>query len=223
MGYYQNLLYKLNLAATNTSIDGITAYDFTLNQPVPSIIDFDYLNILDNPPLNSSNTTMKELKYLSNLTSNLSSQDLELIFNIDEDPKYYFYEILDKYNLQFPMEQFKTTYKIIKPALMNTKYYFNRPRPEILARIFDIKINIIKTPTINSPAYPSGHVVYSSLCECVLTDMYPNLSAQFNKVVDQTSLARMMQGVHYPSDGIASIVFTKFMYNKLKNKLRDKP
>ena len=68
MGYYQNLLYKLNLAATNTQIDGITAYDFTLTEPVSSIIDFDYLNILDNPPSNSSNTTMKELKYLSNLT-----------------------------------------------------------------------------------------------------------------------------------------------------------
>lgn len=219
MSYYQNLLYKLNLAASNVAIDDMTAYDFAITEPLPTIIDFNYLSILDPPPKNSSTTTLKELKYLSNLTSNRSTQDLELVFQIDTDPKYYFYEILDKHSLPFPMEKFKTIYKIIKPALMNTKYHFNRPRPEILGRIFDIKIDVIKTPTINSPAYPSGHVVYSSLCECILTDMFPDLSAQFKKVVDLTLMGRMLQGVHYPSDNQASIIFTKYMYSHLKNKI----
>jgi membrane-associated phospholipid phosphatase len=99
---------------------------------------------------------------------------------------------------------------------MNTKGFWNRPRPIQLAKLLNIKLDAIITDTVHSASYPSGHTVYSSLVANIIRDLYPQVNtSQLDKVVTDTAKARMMQGVHYPSDNQASIIFSKFVFNKL--------
>jgi hypothetical protein len=63
--------------------------------------------------------------------------------------------------------------------------------------------------------------VYSSLVANILKDMYPQIdSKQLDSIVLSVAEARVKQGVHYPSDNKASLIFSKFIFNKLNSKLR---
>jgi hypothetical protein len=63
--------------------------------------------------------------------------------------------------------------------------------------------------------------VYSSLVAHILKDIHPQIKQQqLDNIVSETAKARVLQGVHYPSDNMASLIFSKFMFDKLNNKLR---
>lgn len=206
---------------TSAQIDSIGFDTVYTEYKLPSIIDFDWKNILKSPPANSSQATFDELKIISRATLNRSKKDIEFVYNMDQDLDTPFTKLLAKHNLSYPEEFIDNAYKLIYPLLLNVKNYWNRPRPTQLADIFNIKIDRILTDTIHTPSYPSGHTVYSSLAANILKNRYPKLATEFDKIVLDTAKARVMQGVHYPSDNQASIVFAKFVYNKLKSKLGD--
>ena len=102
---------------------------------------------------------------------------------------------------------------------MNTKNYWNRPRPSQLSKLYGIEIEEIVTGTIDTASYPSGHTVYSKLVANILKKIYPQFAKNFDNIVDATAEARFKQGVHYPSDNKASIEFANYVYEKLSNKI----
>jgi hypothetical protein len=64
--------------------------------------------------------------------------------------------------------------------------------------------------------------VYSSLAANIIKDFYPQINQlDLDKIVNNTAKARIMQGVHYPSDNKASVIFTKFIFNKLNSTLKE--
>ena len=63
-------------------------------------------DVLPDPPQNNSETTKKELVYLSNLTRSRSSSQVDLIKLVDEEPNDLFHQTLKKLNLEFPKEIF---------------------------------------------------------------------------------------------------------------------
>lgn len=189
--------------------------------PVSNIIDFDWKNILNKPPSNTDKSTIRELEIVSKATLNRSKSQIDIIHSIDQELDQPFIKLLNKYKLKYPQNYIDLFYDIVRPVLKNTKSYWNRPRPNQLAKIYNIKIDLIITDTIHSGSYPSGHVVYSSLVANILKDTYPEIKIEeLDSLVDQTAKARIMQGVHYPSDAEASKIFTKFLFNKLNSKLR---
>lgn len=191
-------------------------------KPIPDIIDFEWKNILQPPPDNISKTTAKELRYIASQTSNRSQKDIELIYSIDQDIDTPFILLLQKYSLEYPQQFINLFYAIIKPLIYNTKQYWNRARPFQLAKYYDINIDLINTDTIKTPSYPSGHTVYSSLVANIIKKIYPQVNQkELDNIVDMTAKARIMQGVHYPSDNNASLIFSKFLFNKLYPKLRN--
>ena len=81
---------------------------------------------------------------------------------------------------------------------------------------------MIVTQTHDTPAYPSGHTVYSKLVANILHDMFPKISImELDSIVKITGFARVLQGVHYPSDNEASIIFTDYVFDILSPKLRN--
>ena len=107
------------------------------------------------------------------------------------------------------------------PVLINTKNYWNRPRPNQLAKLYNINIDLIVTDSIHTASYPSGHTVYSSLVSSIIKDLFPQIEQkQLDDVVLQTAKARIIQGAHFPSDNKASILFSKQLFNKLNPKIR---
>jgi hypothetical protein len=62
--------------------------------------------------------------------------------------------------------------------------------------------------------------VYSSLVSNIIKDKYPKINRQkLDNIVNLTAKARVLQGVHFPSDNKASIKFSNYVYNKLKDKI----
>jgi hypothetical protein len=205
----------------NSKADSIGYETLYLERPMSKLIDFDWKNILSAPPKNSSKTTIEELKLVSASTKNRSQKDVELIYNVDKDLETPFILLLKKYGLKYPKNYIDLFYDIVHPVLLNTKNYWNRARPKQLSRYFNIEIKVILTDTHHTAAYPSGHTVYSSLAANIFKDLFPQINQkELDHIVLETARARIMQGVHYPTDNKASIVFANFLFNKLNPKLR---
>lgn len=186
-----------------------------------SILDIDWKNILPNPPKNSSVETYKELKILSALTNNRTIEEVNLIYTVDEDPLILFKTFLENKNLIFPTNKFDSYYNICEQYIYAIKSYFNRPRPEQLAKYYDdININVIYTNTINTPSYPSGHTAYATIAELILNDMYPEYKKDFSKLSEYCGFARMLQGVHYPSDNVAATQLANILYETINKQYK---
>jgi len=212
-----NLLNYLN----NSKIDSIGFDSIYLEKPVSKLIDFDWKSILESPPDNSSNTTFKELELISKETKNRTKQDTELVHKIDQDLDTPFILLLNRYKIKYPKDYIDLFYDIIKPVLLNTKAYWNRPRPKQLADFYNIDIDLILTDTTHTASYPSGHTVYSNLVALILEDLFDQINTrELSNIVSTTARARTIQGVHYPSDHKASLIFSKALFNKLQPKLR---
>lgn len=189
-------------------------------EPVPDIVAFNWKNILPAPPSNTSKQTLTELEVVSKATLNRSKKDIELVHTVDQDPDRYFVDLVKEYKVEYPIDSIKEFYDIIKPILLNVKGIWNRPRPAQLAEYYNIPIEVIVTDTHYTASYPSGHTVYSSLIARILKHHYPAIDQRkLDILVGNTAKARVLQGVHFPSDNQASIQLTKFLFNKLKDKI----
>jgi len=187
------------------------------NMDFPEVGNIDLFNIVNRPNKNSSKETIEELRYISRLTANRSKEDIDLVYLVDEDPLLLFYPLIKKLNLKFDEQLFKTTYYTCLIAIVDhLKYFYNRARPFQIAELLDIKIDRIITKTHHSPSYPSGHTMYAALIAEFLISEYPEYKSKFDALTDQTGLARVLQGVHYPSDNRAAIQIVKTIFPNLK-------
>lgn len=208
-----NPLYK-------NQIDSLTYDTVYLEKPVSDLVDFDWKKILKSPPLNSSKETLKELNFVSKSTLNRNQKDTELVLNVDKDMDTPYILLLKKYDLEYPQNYISLFYDIVRPVLLNTKSYWNRARPNQLAKYLNVPLNVIVTDTHHTASYPSGHVVYSNLAANIIKDLYPQIQIkELDFIVNETARARVLQGVHYPSDNKASLVFSNYIFNKLRKTL----
>jgi plasmid maintenance system killer protein len=212
MNLTQILLHK--------KIENLTYDSVFTEKPMSDLVDFDYKKILEPPPANTSKIVKKELQVIYQQTSRRTNDDYDLIFRIDEDIDAFYVRLLKSHQLEYPKRYIDLFYDIVEPIVLNTKSYWNRPRPVQLGKLYNIDIEQIVTDTIHTASYPSGHTVYSRLVRNILSDLYPNLSKNFDIIVEKTAEARIKQGVHYPSDNAASIKFSNYIYKKLHPKLR---
>lgn len=218
MAFDYRLLSEINslVQPISVNIDDIKYTDNIQHYNLPSIIDFDWTNILDNPPLNGSKQTLDELVYVSNLTLHRTKQQVDLIGKIDDDPSFPIKQICRVNNILFPNDVFNEWYQDTKNLIYTIKYYFNRPRPKQLADFYNLKMNTIDSDTAHTPSYPSGHTVYAKLAANIVLANYPNLKDSLNTAVADVAYARCCQGVHFPSDNKASIILADTIYQHLK-------
>lgn len=203
-------------------INDIVYTNYKLEYPVPDIAnDIDWKSILPPPPQNDSDTTISELQDIAKLTNRLSESNKILVYNIDANANFLLYSFLEKNNIKFSFDYFKSIYRIIRPILLNIKYFYNRPRPYDLGPMFDIPIKVLHTETHHTPAYPSGHTVYTSLACDIIKKQYDSskIHNDLDNIAQTTAECRMMQGVHYSSDNEASIKLTNLLYNHLYSKM----
>lgn len=187
-----------------------------------SILDIDFKSIIQSPPMNSSLSTKKELEKISKATKTRSRKEIDLIYLVDNEPLELFYNYLDKKKLIFPKSIFDQHYNILEQYVYALKYYYNRARPEQIAPYFNIDIDIIYTDTHHTPSYPSGHTMYSELAAQILSDQYPSFREDFFRLSDYCGLARILQGVHYPSDNAASKIAVAKLYKLMKERQNEK-
>ena len=202
----------------NTDVDDVGYFKDPIRyeSDIDIIKGVNWKTLLPNPAKNSSAKTINELKQISQMTRNRSDKELELIHVVDHDPLQLFYQFLLEKNLKFPTKMFFDNYNIIEHYTYVLKYYFNRARPHQIAPYHGIEIKVLGTDTHQTPAYPSGHVMYSELTAHTLSDIYPQYRKDFFRLSEYCGLARILQGVHYASDNAASKIACKKLYIEMK-------
>lgn len=213
-----NLLLHLH----KDKLDSLGYDTVYLEKPVADLWkNIDWKNILEKPPANLSKTTYQELQLLSRITKNRNETEENLVRSIDQDMDSPFELLCNSYNVEYPKTEIEELYHLIRPILQNVKGYYNRARPAQLAPYFDTKIDVIVTNTHHTASYPSGHTVYSKLVSLIIKSKYPQIDQnKLDNIVNNTAKARMLQGVHYPSDNKASLVFSTALFNYLTGILK---
>ena len=174
-------------------------------------------SVLPMPPENTSNFTIQELVKMSEITENLTSNELDLIYMVDDDPNHVFSKLIKKHGMKDHTEEFKKAWAITSPIIMNLKWKFNRPRPYQLAAAYGIDIKVTETKTHHTPAYPSGHSAWAAMMGYILAEHYPQHSSEIFDKIDLAGKARVLQGVHDPSDNDASMVITGALWQDIKH------
>ena len=187
-----------------------------------SILDIELQSIVPPPPKNSSLTTKREIEEIAKATKNRTRKELDLIYLVDNEPLDLFRNSLQKRGMKFPKDLFEEHYNVLEQYVYALKFYHNRARPEQLAPYFNLDIHVLYTETHHTPAYPSGHTMYSELAAHILSDLYPELREEFFQLSNYCGLARILQGVHYPSDNKASRIAVEKLYSLMKGKQDEK-
>lgn len=183
-----------------------------------SILNIDLENIVPVPPKNSSLTTKKELEQISSVTKSRSRKEIDLVNTVDKEPLDLFYNFLKNKDRKFDQNKFDSYYNVLEQYVYALKYYHNRARPEQIAPYMNLDIDVLYTETHHTPSYPSGHTMYSELAAHMLADEYPEYKEEFFELSKYCGLARILQGVHYPSDNKASIIAVEKLYPLIKDK-----
>lgn len=112
--------------------------------------------------------------------------------------------------------------KLIKasaPIILELKKHFNRPRPKVLAKKMNIKMDDYEMDSMKTPSYPSGHSVQGILIAKVLGDKYPKAKSAFVKTGENISYSRQVARAHYKSDSKMGEKLGKSMFNFIKDKI----
>ena len=213
-----NIISKINKSLAER-IDSIVYTTDKKTFKVSNQLTIDWANVLPEPPKNSSKETKKELKYLADITENLSISQKNLVYLVDKEPLDLYNDILRRHDLKMPREIFNKVWRMTEPVIMNLNYKFNRPRPEQLAKFYGLNINVTETKTHQTPAYPSGHTAYCAMGAYILSDVYPEHSSEFFGKIGDAGFARCLQGVHYPSDNEAAMVITGAVWQNIRYKI----
>lgn len=186
------------------------------NMTFPELGNINIFSIASKPAKNSSPETKKELQYIAQKANNRSIKEVELVYNVDKDPFYVFEDQFKALNIDFPYRKFYTIYEHIVVAVIDhLKFYYNRARPFQVSALYNIPINRIETSTHHTPSYPSGHTMYAQLISEIASEKYPEKQGVFDMLAQKCGEARVLQGVHYPSDNSAATKIIKTIYPKL--------
>tara|TARA_R100000808_G_C2066127_1_gene95513 strand:+ start:47 stop:595 length:549 start_codon:yes stop_codon:yes gene_type:complete len=115
----------------------------------------------------------------------------------------------------------KIAAKLIKesaPIILKLKKHFDRPRPKVLAKKMNIKLNDYEMESMKTPSYPSGHSAQSTLIANILSDKYPKAKKAFMQTAKNISDSRNIAHAHYKSDSDVGKKLGVAMYEHIKNK-----
>ena len=165
------------------------------------------------PPSDSSFDTAQEIKALKKIP--LKKEFVKKFYNIEAA----FKKTAEEQDIKDYDKKIAT--KLIKesaPIILELKKHFNRPRPKVLAKKMNIKLDDYEMESMKTPSYPSGHSVQGVLIAKVLGNKYPKAKSAFSKTGKNISYSRRVAHAHYKSDSKMGEKLGNSMYNHIKNK-----
>lgn len=139
------------------------------------------------------NIIMKE--YISKRTQS----DIDFFYLTDNNITIAFQDIIKENEMKKEdLEKIILSPKIIN-RIMLYKYIYNRARPSQVAPEI-INKKLLNSKTASTPAYPSGHAFQAYYLAKILTKKFPQKEKELMKIADRVSDARIIAGLHYPSD-----------------------
>jgi hypothetical protein len=136
----------------------------------------------------------KEKRYLSSLKTN---ENIAFIKEADRQVSYFESE-LRKIGINEDLKNNKNIKRIIYntlPFILELKFFYDRKRPN------EVGVeDMVFLKSAQSPAYPSGHSVQSTIMSMYLADKYPNKRNEILDISERVGFSRILARVHYPSD-----------------------
>tara|TARA_R100000908_G_scaffold63524_2_gene44802 strand:- start:419 stop:1003 length:585 start_codon:yes stop_codon:yes gene_type:complete len=162
------------------------------------------------PSSNSSFDTAQEIKQLAKIPMNK-----KFVVEKDNVPKV-FKTAAESAGVEYPGKDVKQLIKESEPFIMKLKNHFDRPRPKVIAKKMNIKLDDIELKTMKTPSYPSGHSVQGYLIGSYLADKNPKAKSAFMKAAKDISHSRNVAHAHYKSDSKLGDEIGKDMFKFMK-------
>ena len=174
--------------------------------------------IIEEAPLNSSETTKEDLSILIEKTAKATGDDLTFARYADDQRNLpnLFIDLLQSKGYNETMEEYFMVDNQTDVILNFLKNVINRPRPYQLAKELNLPIFPIIRTDANSAAYPSGHTLDFLVTLYHFGKMKPEAAEEIDEFYHEIKRVRELSGVHYPSDRkISEYLFKQLVKNKL--------
>ena len=162
------------------------------------------------PPSDNSFDTDQELKQLAKTPIN------KKFIEDKDDVEATFKKTAKDAGVEYPSALVKKLMEDSTGPILKLKKHFNRPRPHVLAKKKNMKLDHIELKSMKTPSYPSGHSAQGALIGEALADMYPKAAKKFRKAGKDISDSRNSARAHYKSDSKFGIDLGKEMYKHYK-------
>ena len=170
--------------------------------------DFKIKKYLDKkPPSNNSTTTKGEITALTKIPIR------EKFIKEKDDVKKSFSKIVKEEELV------QRLINASAPIIMKIKKHHNRPRPKVIAKKLNTKMEDMEMASMKTPSYPSGHSAQGYLIGMTLANKYPQKRDKLMKTARDISYSRRVARAHFLSDSRFGEEIGKDMYNHIKNKI----
>ena len=183
------------------------------------LVTVNWKTLIPAPPLNSSDVTKLDLQVVERMTKNISKKDFDFIIKVDNEVSDMFIPYLKRHGLKYPADVIDKVLDNVYPIWLKLKYLHKRARPFQVAPHLGYKISVIQTDSHQTPAYPSGHQAEGAIIAEVLSSYYPEHKAAFYEAAGLVGKARVMQGVHYPSDNDVSMILSRILWEDIRQNL----
>ena len=169
------------------------------------------------PNKNTSAATKKEMVEMQGMFKQRNKAIEQSVKDHDPKSEYAIEKYLKENNLELNT---KDTDKIIElggAVARRFKNKFERARPYHLADAMGMKFDSmpLKSDSMKTPAYPSGHSLQSRLIAEYYAEKYPEHKAELIDRADECGMGRVFAGWHYPSDHKAGVKLAKEIYPKI--------
>ena len=190
-----------------------------LTRPFPDFEDIDLDSWFGYPfPKNTSNQTLNELRYLISLGEFRHDWQKEMIM-YDLDVIKPFKDYLEEYGLEVDFDRISNLLDQTFPIILALKRYYNRPRPQILAKEIGLDMTFFPLKTSKTPSYPSGHATQGCMVSKLVCDEVP-LEHRTNilDIGKRIGESRQVAGAHYPTDTSFGIKLGEELYRLSKTR-----
>ena len=152
------------------------------------------------PPRNSSQVTKNEIHNLISLGQNRDQWEKDIIMH-DKKIMEAFKEYIDEHELEVDLDRIRKIKNQAHPILLSLKRYYNRPRPQVLAKKLGLDLTFFPLKTAETPSYPSGHATLGRLVAKLVADEVPfEHRRNILTVGERIGKSRQIAGAHYQSD-----------------------
>ena len=167
------------------------------------------------PTPNSSLETAQDLLSVQGATYLRGEGMIRSVQKHDTDPAFAVKRYMDLFGLAYDQQYIDKVLDESAYVVKTIKNSFNRPRPYQLAPYFGIDLELLKSRTAKTPAYPSGHSTQSRLIAEIYAAKYPDHRKNLIKAAEECGGGRIMAGFHYMSDHTAGVYLAKRLYSLL--------
>jgi len=133
----------------------------------------------------------EDLKIVKKYTENRNKYYINLFYLTDESVSNAFVKIINK-----SKDELEYILKEQNFYILLLKIIFNRGRPKQI----DPNLDVLKSNTADTPAYPSGHAFQAYYLAKVLSIEFKDKVKQLWDLAEDCALARVYAGLHYKSD-----------------------